>query len=87
MMSREEKMELLQRMLGLQHKLKVHDSVKGSANHEELAASQLARWELEDEISAIERLLDQDRQDNVKLKLKSLEEKYLSGTLPPKKEK
>jgi len=87
MMSREEKMELIQRMLGLQHKLKVHDSVKGSSNHEELAASQLARWELEDEITAIENLLEVDRQDNIKVKIKQLEEKYLSGTLPPKKEK
>ena len=87
MMSREEKMELIQRMLGLQHKLKVHDSVKSPSNHEEMAASQLSRWELEDEISAIERLLEEDRQDNIKVKLKQLEEKYLSGTLPPKKEK
>ena len=87
MMSREEKMELIQRMLGLQHKLKVHDSVKSPTTHEEWAASHLARWELEDEIAAIEKLLADDRQGNVKLKLKQLEESYLSGTLPVKKEK
>jgi hypothetical protein len=85
MMSREEKIELLQRMLGLQHKLKVHDSVKSPTNHEEMAASQLSRWELEDEIAAIERLLEQDRQDCINVKVKQLEEKYLSGTFPPKK--
>lgn len=85
MMTREEKMELIQRMLGLQHKLKVHDSVKSPTTHEELAASQLSRWELEDEIAAIERLLQEDRLDNVKMKVKQLEEKYLSGILPQKK--
>ncbi len=85
-MNREEKLELIERMLGLQHKLKVHDSVKGSGNHEELAASHLARWELEDEISAIEKLLEGVRQENIQLKLKQIKEDYLSGA-PMKKKK
>jgi len=85
-MTREEKLELIQRMLGLQHKLKVHDSVKGNSSHEELAASHLARWELEDEISAIEKLLEEVRHENVQLKLKQIEADYLSGA-PAKKKK
>ena len=84
-MNRDEKLELIERMLGLQHKLKVHDSVKNQNSHEELALSHLARWELEDEISAIEKLLETVRQDNIKLKLKQIEEDYLSGH--PKKKK
>lgn len=84
-MTRDEKLELIQRMLGLQHKLKVHDSVKNSNSHEELASSHLARWELEDEISAIERLLVDVREDNVQLKLKQIKEHYLSGNIPKKK--
>lgn len=84
-MTRDEKLELIERMLGLQHKLKVHDSVKSSSNHEELAASHLARWELEDEISAIEKLLEGVRQENVRLKLDQIKTDYLSGT--PKKKK
>ena len=85
-MTREEKLELIERMLGLQHKLKVHDSVATSNSHEELAASHLARWELEDEISAIEKLLQGVRHDNVQVKLKQIEEDYLSGH-PSKKKK
>lgn len=86
MMTRDEKMELIQRMLGLQHKLKVHDSVGTASNHEDMAASQLARWELEDEIAAIEKLLAVDRAECVKIKLKQIEEDYLSGK-PVKKKK
>jgi len=83
-MTRDEKLELVKRMLGLQHKLKVHDSVATASSHEDLAASQLARWELEDEISAIEKLLVNVREENVQLKLKQITEDYLSG-LPKKK--
>ena len=84
-MTREEKLVLIERMLGLQHKLKVHDSVKSSNSHEELAASHLARWELEDEISAIEKLLETVREDNIKVKLKQIAEDYLSGHSKKKK--
>jgi hypothetical protein len=84
-MTREEKLQLIERMLGLQHKLKVHDSVKNMNSHEEIAANNLARWELEDEINAIEKLLQEGRQENVKVKLKQIEEHYLSGTNNKKK--
>ncbi len=86
-MTREEKMQLIQRMLGLQHKLKVHDSVKNSDSHEELAASQLARWELEDEISAIQKILEASRSENIQVKLKQITQDYLSGSTPVKKNK
>ena len=85
-MTRDEKLELIERMLGLQHKLKVHDSMASPDSHEELAMNHLARWELEDEISAIERLLEGVRSDNIKVKLKQIEEDYLSGH-PHKKKK
>ena len=84
-MTREEKLQLIERMLGLQHKLKVHDSVKNMNSHEEIAENNLARWELEDEINAIEKLLQEGRQENVKVKLKQIEEHYLSGTNNKKK--
>lgn len=78
-MTREEKLDLLQRMLGLRHKLKVHDSMKSPETHDELSQSTLARWELEDELKAIEVLLDQNRQEMVKEKIKQVQEEYLSG--------
>lgn len=79
-MTRDEKLQLIERMLGLQHKLKVHDSVKNMNSHEEIAANNLARWELEDEINAIEKILQEERLENVKIKLKQIEEHYLSGS-------
>jgi HD-like signal output (HDOD) protein len=85
MMTREEKMELIQRMLGLRHKIKVHDSMKSPETHAELSSSLLSRWELEDELRAIEMLLDEVRQENLTLKLKQIQEDYLSGK--PKKPK
>jgi hypothetical protein len=84
-MTREEKMELILRMLGLKHKIKVHDSMKAPETHEELSVSLLARWELEDELRAIELLLEQSRGQNIKLKQQQLQEDYLSGK--PKKKK
>lgn len=84
-MTREEKLELIERMLGLQHKLKVHDSVKNMNSHEEIAANNLARWELEDEISAIEKLLEGVREENIQVKLKQIQEQYLSGHSAKKK--
>jgi len=86
-MTREEKLELVQRMLGLRHKLKVIASMKEPETHDELSSSMLSRWELEDEIKAIEILLDHERSDNVKTKLKLVTEQYLSGKPVPKKKK
>ena len=87
-MTRDEKIELIQRMLGLRHKLKVHDSMKSPETHEELSVSLLSRWELEDEIKAIETLLDMERASMVRAKIKQVESDYLSGTPRPiKKDK
>jgi hypothetical protein len=86
-MTREEKLELVQRLLGLRHKLKVIDSMKPPETHDELSSSLLSRWELEDEIKAIEILLDQQRTENVKIKLKLVTEQYLSGQPVLKKKK
>jgi len=58
-------LELIQRSLGLRHKLKVHDSMARPETHEEVALSSLARWELEDELNAIEEILRVERSKNV----------------------
>jgi HD-like signal output (HDOD) protein len=60
-MDRIRKLELLQRSLGIKHKLKVHESMKPPETHEELSALMLARWDLEDELRAIEDLLQAER--------------------------
>lgn len=86
-MTREEKMGLIERVLGLKHKLKVHDSMKAPETHEELSGSTLSRWDLEDEIRAIESLLDQDRQENMNVKIQQIREDYLSGKPVTKKKK
>ncbi len=86
-MTREEKLELIQRVLGLRHKLKVLDSMKTPETHDDLSISLLSRWDLEDEIRAIETLLDEDRSANVRAKRSQVEAQYLSGSLPPKKKK
>ena len=86
-MTREEKLELIQRVLGLRHKLKVLDSMKTPETHDDLSISLLSRWDLEDEIRAIEALLDEDRSANVRAKRSQVEAQYLSGSLPPKKKK
>ena len=67
-MDKERKVELIQRSLGIRHKLKVHDSMKSPETHEEIAIMMLAKWELEDELHAIEQLLAEDRHENVKAK-------------------
>ncbi len=86
-MTREEKLELIQRVLGLKHKLKVLDSMKAAETHEEVSVSTLSRWELEDEIRAIEILLDEERTENVKAKRAQVQAHYLSGNPVPKKQK
>ena len=86
-MTREEKMLLIQRMLGLKHKIKVHDSMKAPESHDELSASLLARWELEDEMKAIEFLLEESRTQAVQAKMRAVEAEYLSGKPRPAKKK
>jgi len=72
-MEKERKLELIQRSLGIRHKLKVHDSIKLPDNHEEVAIMMLSKWELEDELHAIERILAEIRHDNVEVKRERIE--------------
>jgi hypothetical protein len=69
-MDRTRKLELIQRSLGLRHKLKVYESMKAPDNHDELAVTMLAKWELEDELRAIEEILTDERHSNVSGKKK-----------------
>ncbi len=73
-MDKARKLELLRRSLGIRHKLRVHESVKAADNHEEIAMSLLAKWELEDELRAIEEMLAESRHENTADKRKILEE-------------
>lgn len=82
-MDRQKKLELIQRALGLKHKIKVHDSMKPPESHEEMSRILLGKWELEDELKAIERVLDDAREENVKDKAKSIAREGL----PTKKRK
>ena len=70
-MERHRKIELVQRSLGLRHKLRVHESMKAPDTHEDLALMLLAKWELEDELHAIEEILSE-------IRLKSVESKKLA---------
>lgn len=76
-MNREIKAALIQRSLGIRHKLKVFDSMKQPETHEDLAVSLLARWELEDELRAIDELLGSARNINVAEKRKMLETDFV----------
>lgn len=72
-MEKERKLELIQRSLGIRHKLKVHDSMKMPDTHEETAVMMLAKWELEDELHAIEQILAEIRHENVDVKRNLIE--------------
>ncbi len=72
-MDKERKLELIQRSLGIRHKMKVHESVKVPDSHEEVAVMMLSKWELEDELHAIELILADDRHDNVDKKRQWIE--------------
>jgi len=76
-MERVRKLELIQRSLGLRHKLKVHESMKAPETHEDLAVMLLAKWELEDELRAIEDLLAGSRDENVADKKKLIHQGIL----------
>jgi len=76
-MEREEKLALIQRSLGIRHKLKVHESMKAPDTHEDLALMLMTKWELEDELRAIEELLSEDRLTNVKGKRSLIETDFL----------
>lgn len=67
-MDKERKLTLLLRSLGLRHKLKVHESMSTPDSHEELALMMSAKWELEDELAAIEELLAGARRESIEEK-------------------
>lgn len=64
-MEKSEKLELIQRSLALKHKLKVHDTLPPPDTHEQIAVHYWARWELEDELRAIEQIIDELRTEHV----------------------
>jgi hypothetical protein len=68
------KLELIQRSLGLRHKLKVHESMKQPDTHEDLAIMLLTRWEYEDELKAVDELLTEARTRNVAAKKTAYEQ-------------
>ena len=72
-MDRVRKLELVERSLGISHKLKVHESTKQPETHDDLAIFLLAKWELEDELRAIEEILAEARGRNVVSKRKHIE--------------
>ena len=67
-MDRIKKIELIQRTLGIRHKLKVHETMKAPETHEDLAVMLNSKWELGDELHAIEELLNASRQKNMEAK-------------------
>lgn len=71
-MDRIRKLELVQRSLGIRHKIKVHESMKAPETHEELSVMMLAKWELEDELAAIEQMIAETRNENVAEKKRTL---------------
>ena len=82
-MDKYRKLELIQRSLGLRHKLKVHDSLSTPDNHEDLALMLLSRWDLEDELRAIEDILTESRLDNVNHKKSGLQREGIPFTREP----
>jgi hypothetical protein len=78
-MERVKKLELIQRSLGIRHKLKVHESMKAPETHEDLAIMLLAKWELEDELRAIENLIELSRAENVASKKELIEQHIVQG--------
>jgi hypothetical protein len=86
-MDKSKKLDLLKRSLGLKHKLKVHDSTKAPETHDEMAKMLVSKWEFEDEISAIEGILQEARTDSVRSKREQiLKELASGGTLSKNKE-
>ena len=71
-MDKLQKLAVIKRSLGIRHKLKVHESMKAPETHEDLAIMLISKWELEDELHAIEQLFAEGRQKNVELKKATL---------------
>jgi hypothetical protein len=71
-MERDQKLELIQRSLGLKHKIKVHESMKAPETHEDMASMLLGKWELEDELKAIDEIMAEERSKSVQAKKSKL---------------
>lgn len=78
---RSRRLELIQRSLGLRHKLKVHESLDSPSSHEDMSIHLLAKWELENELRAVEELIAQFRHEDVEEKKRLIEQ----GILKPGK--
>ncbi len=74
-MDKERKLELIQRTLAIKHKLKVHDTLPPPDGHEQIAMHYWARWELEDELRAIEQMLEEARTQHIAELRQQIEEK------------
>jgi hypothetical protein len=86
-MDKAKKLDLLKRSLGLKHKLKVHDSTKAPETHDETAKMLVAKWEFEDEIQAIEGLLQESRIESIRQKRDQiLKELAAGGTISKNKD-
>ena len=72
MVDRAKKQQLIERILGLKHKLKVNESGPTPQNHKDMASITVANWELEDEVGAIEDYLAQVRAASKREKLDAL---------------
>jgi hypothetical protein len=81
-MDKLQKLGLIQRSLGIRHKLKVHESMKSPDSHEDIALGLITRWELEDELRAIEELLTAERQRNVASKRQAIEKDRGESMIP-----
>jgi len=81
-MEKESKIQLIQRSLGLRHKLKVHDTMKNPESHEDLAVMISSKWEYEDELKAIDEILGEARVINIEGKKAVLLKEY-GGKIPP----
>ncbi len=79
MIDRNQKQQLIERQLGLRHKLKVNESGPTPQNHKEMASVTVANWELEDEIGAIDEFLTQARAHARAEKLQQLKQDYAAG--------
>lgn len=86
-MDKMQKIELIERSLGLRHKLKVHESMDQAETHEDLAVMLLTKWELEDELRAIEEMLAEARREDVNAKRELLEREGVKGAKAARKKK
>jgi hypothetical protein len=81
-MEKVRKLELILRSLGIRHKIKVMESMKNPETHDDLSHHLLSKWELEDELRAIEQILADAREVNISEKRAIIERE---GAKPRKK--